>query len=237
MATADDKAFLAETNKRLGTKYTSVKAYLTDNGKLEPKGDKAAGRLQAVQNFRGKATRTKMVLSGSVFEEAKKLVPNAKGFMGAGGEPILTAASFLNNRFGMSIDTKGVTDATVLRTRLFAGILENLKKLDSQPTALQQAALQEALGSLGTDPTALPRVLDTYGESLRTKVDLHNQEVTDAEKRGVKFPFKPQIALPSKVSFPAVTTGAIAYLKANPNTKDDFESTFGPGTANKILGR
>jgi hypothetical protein len=170
-------------------------------------------------------------------EEAKKLVPGAKGFMGAGGEPMLTAASFLNNRFGMSINTEGVTDATILRTRLFAGILENLKKLDSQPTALQQAALQEALGSLGTDPTALPRVLDTYGESLRTKVDLHNQEVTDAEKRGVKFPFKPQIALPSKVSFPPVTEGAIAYLKANPNTKTDFESKFGPGTASKILGR
>ena len=170
-------------------------------------------------------------------EEAKKLIPGAKGFMGAGGEPVLTAASFLNNRFGMSIDTKGVTDATELRSRLFAGIIENLKKLDSQPTQLQQAALHEALGSLGTDPTALPRVLDTYGESLRTKVDLHNQEVTDAEKRGVKFPFKPQIALPSKVSFPPVTEGAIAYLKANPNTKTDFESKFGPGTASKILGR
>jgi hypothetical protein len=73
MATADDKAFLAETNKRLGTKYTSVKAYLTDNGKLEPKGEKAAGRLAAVQNFRGKAERKGMVLSGKVFEESKKI--------------------------------------------------------------------------------------------------------------------------------------------------------------------
>lgn len=73
MATAQDKSFLAETNKRLGTKYTSVKAYLTDNGKLEPKGAKAAGRLAAVENFRGKAKRTAMVLSGAVFEESKKI--------------------------------------------------------------------------------------------------------------------------------------------------------------------
>lgn len=73
MATADDKAFLADANKRLKTKYTSVKAYLTDNGKLDPKGDKAAGRLAAVENFREKAKRTKVVLSGGVFEEAKKL--------------------------------------------------------------------------------------------------------------------------------------------------------------------
>lgn len=73
MATADDKAFLAETNKRLGTKYTSIKAYLTDNGELEPKGAKAAGRLAAVENYRGKAKRTAMVLSGAVFEESKKI--------------------------------------------------------------------------------------------------------------------------------------------------------------------
>jgi hypothetical protein len=73
MATAQDKAFLAETNKRLGTKYTSIKAYLTDNGELEPKGAKAAGRLAAVENYRGKAKRTAMVLSGAVFEESKKI--------------------------------------------------------------------------------------------------------------------------------------------------------------------
>ena len=73
MATAQDKAFLAETNKRLGTKYTSIRAYLTDNGKLDPKGDKGTKRLAAVQNYRGKAERTKMVLSGKVFEESKKI--------------------------------------------------------------------------------------------------------------------------------------------------------------------
>jgi len=73
MATAQDKAFLAEINKRLGTKYTSVKAYLTDNGELEPKGSKAAGRLAALENFRGKSKRTAMVLSGAVFEESKKI--------------------------------------------------------------------------------------------------------------------------------------------------------------------
>lgn len=73
MATAQDKAFLDETNKRLGTKYTSVKAYLTDNGELEPKGSKAAGRLAALENFRGKSKRTAMVLSGAVFEESKKI--------------------------------------------------------------------------------------------------------------------------------------------------------------------
>lgn len=132
-------------------------------------------------------------------EKAKALIPGAKGFMGQGGEPMLQAASFLNNRLGTNIDTKGVTDAQELRSRLFFGILDNLKKLDSQPSAQQQAALQEALGSIGTDPSALPRVLDAFGESIRTKVDLHNQEVGSAETRGVKFPYDPKIKLPEAV--------------------------------------
>lgn len=138
-------------------------------------------------------------------DKAKALIPGAKGFMGQGGEPMLQAASFLNNRLGTNIDTKGVTDAQELRSRLFFGILDNLKKLDSQPSAQQQAALQEALGSIGTDPSALPRVLDAFGESIRTKVDLHNQEVGSAEARGVKFPYDPKIKLPEAVKPAGVT--------------------------------
>jgi hypothetical protein len=131
-------------------------------------------------------------------EAAKALIPTAKGFMGAGGEPLLAAASFLNNRLNTKIDTQGVTDANVLRSRLFFGILENLKKLDSQPSQSQQAALQEALGSLGTDPNALGRVLDAFGDSIRAKVDSHNTEMSDAETRGIKFPYNPRVVIKPK---------------------------------------
>jgi hypothetical protein len=129
-------------------------------------------------------------------EEAKKLVPSAKGFMGPGGEPMLKAASFLNNRLGTNIATEGITDATVLRSRLFTGVIENLRKLDAQPTQSQQQVLQDAIGNLGTDPNALPRVLDAFGDILREKVGAYNTEVKDAEARGVKFPYNPTIKLP-----------------------------------------
>ena len=129
-------------------------------------------------------------------EEAKKLIPSAKGFMGPGGEPMLKAASFLNNRLGTNIATEGITDATVLRSRLFTGVIENLRKLDAQPTQSQQQVLQDAIGNLGTDPNALPRVLDAFGDILREKVGSYNTEVKDAEARGVKFPYNPVIKLP-----------------------------------------
>lgn len=129
-------------------------------------------------------------------ERVKELVPEASKFMGTGGDAYLTAAKFLNNRLGTNIDVEGVKSAEELRSRLFMGVLDNLKKLDSQPSQQQQQAMQEAFGRLETDPNALPQVLDIWGDALRTKVGLYNKDVTDAETRGVKFPFKPQIDLP-----------------------------------------
>jgi len=136
------------------------------------------------------------------FEAAKEIVlsTNAKDFMGPGGDALRTAASFMNNRFGASINVEGVTDAGELKSRLFRGILDNLKKLDSNPTEQQQKALQEAIGSLGADPLALPRILDTFIEASRAQVDLYNEDVKSAEERGIKFPFNPYIKLPPLAS-------------------------------------
>lgn len=154
-------------------------------------------------------------------DAAKKLVPQAKGFMGAGGESVLQAASFLNNRLGTNIDTKGVESAEELRSRLFLGILDNLKKLDSQPSQQQQEALRIALGSIGTDPNALPRVLNVFEESIRTKVGLYNQEVGDAEQRGVKFPYNPKIKLP------AAPSGAGGLSPAEQAELDQLRARYG----------
>jgi hypothetical protein len=131
-------------------------------------------------------------------DKARSLVPKSADFMGPGGEPFLNAASFLNNRLGMNIKTEGVENATTLRSVLFSGVLDNLRKLDAQPTAGQQNILQQALGSIGTDPSALSNVLDAYEDILRDKVDLHNQEVQGSVQRGVKFPYDPTIKLPPR---------------------------------------
>lgn len=128
-------------------------------------------------------------------EKAKALIPSAKGFMGPGGEPLLDAAKFLNNRLGTTIATEGVKSAEELRTRIFFNIMDNLKKMDAQPSQQQQQIMQEALGKLGTDPNALPAVLDAFGDVIKGKVQLHNQEVNGAVQRGVKFPYDPIINL------------------------------------------
>ena len=152
-------------------------------------------------------------------EKAKALIPTAKGFMGTGGETMLEAAKFMNNRLGTSIDTTGIKSAEELNTRAFMGILDNLKKLDAQPSQSQQAALKQALGSLSTDPSAMSAVLDVFGDIVRTKVDIYNQEVTGAEARGIKFPYNPVIKLqgrtPANTGDIATDAGVAKVIKSN----------------------
>ena len=184
-------------------------------------------------------------------EAAKKLIPTASTFMGKGGEPLLAAASFLNNRLGLSISTQGVTDATVLRTRLFEGILDNLKKLDSQPSQEQQRVLSEALGNLGTDPAALEQILNRIAETVTDRVDRYNIDVTESEARGIKFPFKPQITLPQRPRAPGsaasqiptqstipsnIPQKAIDALNRGEGTEAQFDAIFGSGAAKRVKG-
>lgn len=146
MATADDKAFLDETNKRLGTKYTSVKSYLTDNGKLDPKGGKAAGRLQAVQNFRGKAKRSEMVLSGKVFEESKKIYGSTANLYN-----IPELKSIFDDAFVNQWDSD-----TLLRA------IDNTQWATSRTQAQETYDVQKA-----TDPVELQNKVDSFIPTVR----------------------------------------------------------------------
>ena len=185
-------------------------------------------------------TRTSLRNSKGAIDNINKaitLIPSSAQFMGPGGDPLLNAASFLNNRLGLNINTKGVTDATELRSRIFSNVIDTLKKLDSQPSERQQATLEKALGTIGEDPKALVNVLRAFQDVIRTKVEDYNKDVTDAELRGVKFPFKPQIDIGEYGGRTPPTSAAVAGLKANPGMRADFEDKFGPGSADKVLGK
>lgn len=123
-------------------------------------------------------------------ESAKAIVSQAKGFMGPAGESLLGAAKLLNDRLGTSINVQGVKGAEELRTRIFMNVMDNLKKMDAQPSQLQQQIMQQALGSLGTDPGALPKMLDAYSGALQNKVGIYHQQVDEAKSIGVNWPHK-----------------------------------------------
>lgn len=137
-------------------------------------------------------------------EDARALIPAAKGFMGPGGELSLDAASFLNNRLGTNINVAGIKNATELRSRMFQGIISTLKQLDSNPSVSQQAALQSATGSIGTDPNAMGRVLDVTQDILSGRVARYNKDATKASEK-LDFPFDMPIEMPTRKSATSTT--------------------------------
>jgi hypothetical protein len=103
--------------------------------------------------------------------------------------------------------------------------------MDSQPSQTQQIMLMDAMGRIGTDPNAVPDILSIYEEVLRENVETYNQDVTDAEAKGVKFPYKPQIDLgmPAerpKTALAAPKKGAVIdgfeFLGGNPADKANW---------------
>lgn len=143
----------------------------------------------------------------------------ARKYMGTGGQAFLSAAKFLKNRLGMDIDAKAIANAEEARTVLFQNVLNNLRKLDAQPSQQQQLIMQEALGNLDTDPDALARVVQVYEDVIRGRVEQHNREFAEMKANpnlANAFPYSLEIKLPEKSVTPppgAATPGTPVTVK------------------------
>ncbi len=138
--------------------------------------------------------------------EARKAIPNAIPFTGSLGERKLAATKFINNNIvaafrGMGADIKdiqpdAVANAEVLRSTLFVPILFSLKQLDSAPSEPQQKVMQESLGQITTDPSALPKIMDILEERLKFGMEKHNKMVEQAEAKGVPLATDLRVQMP-----------------------------------------
>ena len=117
-------------------------------------------------------------------------------YAGVGGETKLQTAKFLNNNFGTNISPDKIGNTEEFKSAAYMGIMENLKKTDSNPTMAQQNALKDAIGSLGTDPSALPRVVNVMRDVLINKAENHNRLVQQTIQNGVQYPYSIEIPLP-----------------------------------------
>jgi len=188
-----DSLTFGQTRIRRGAAPKAPGAVVTINDK---------GNIAATEGVVNSLIRTREGLAQAPtlwqnLEDAKALIPQAKNFMGAGGEFSLEAASFLNNRFGTNIDVKGVKNATELRSRMFQGIVSTLKQLDSNPSQSQQAALQQALGGLGTDPSAMEKVINVAQDIISGRVERYNKDATKASQK-LDFPIDMPIEMPTR---------------------------------------
>ena len=98
--------------------------------------------------------------------------------------------------------------------------------------------MQEALGSLDTDPDALEAVVQVYEDVIRGRVEQHNAEVAQVKGNKIPLPYDLAIKIPEKLTKPAISgppPEAIAELRANPSLKKQFDEVFGVGAADKAL--
>ncbi len=119
--------------------------------------------------------------------------------MGPFGESKLAITKFMRSNIpGMAnLKTEGVTNAEELQSTLFNQVMDNLKKMDASPSQYQQQVMQEAFGTLRTDPQSVPKILDVFSDILRNRVSIHNETVGSAEGRGTTFPYDVKVKLPS----------------------------------------
>ncbi len=151
-------------------------------------------------------------------------------YMGTGGEAFLSAAKFLKNRVGIDIDEKAIAAGEEVRTVLFQNVLNNLRKLDAQPSQQQQLIMQQALGSLDTDPDALPRVVQVYEDVIRGRVEQHNREFAEMKANpnlANAFPYSLEIKLPERAAAPPPSDSAGQIV--NVSTPEEARK-LAPGT-------
>ena len=177
------------------TAITNVQAF-------EPFKSKAQGQMGEVliKNFE---TLQNIPTAIRTLDRAAELAPQS--FAGSFGEQKLELAKFFNNNLGTNINPNKVANTEELRSALFTNVMENLKKLDASPSQEQQRVLQQSMGSLATDPTALPRVINTYKQILIDKAETHNKKVSQAESGPAKmeFPFDIRIPLQNTGGMPS----------------------------------
>jgi hypothetical protein len=154
-------------------------------------------------------------------ESARALIPQAT--TGAGAEVITNVANFARNRLGIEIDPKTVTSEQ-LRSQLFQGIIANLRQIDAQPTQSQQAALSQAIGTIGSDPRALDNILAFWADLSRARVNEFNRKVDESEKSDFRAPYNPRIKLPEPPSKESLLSpqikAAIEWAKDPKNAND-----------------
>lgn len=140
----------------------------------------------------------------------------AAEFMGPLGESKLALQKFFRSNVpGQgNLNLEGVTKAEELQSTLFNQVMDNLKKMDASPSQYQQQVMQEAFGTLRTDPASVPRIMDVFEDILRNRVAIHNETVGSAEKRGTQFPHDVRVNLKDKVrSFGSLQEAEAAGLK------------------------
>jgi len=125
-------------------------------------------------------------------------------YLGSGAEAKLAVTKFFNNNLGTNVNADKVVNTEEMRSALFQSTMENLKKVDAQPSQMQQQIMQQAFGTIGTDPAAIPKIVSVYKDILISKANEHNTRVKQSEEgpAKMKYAYDITVKLPEAVKTP-----------------------------------
>jgi hypothetical protein len=121
-------------------------------------------------------------------DKVEKLA-SSPAYLGSGAEAKLAITKFFNNNLGTNINADKVVGTEEMRSALFQSTMENLKKVDAQPSQMQQQIMQQAFGTIGTDPAAIPKIVSVYKDILVSKANEHNARVKESEEGPAKMKY------------------------------------------------
>ena len=128
-------------------------------------------------------------------QESRKAIAGG-AFLGSGADAKTDITKAAKSLFGIDIDSTKLSNSEYLRTTLGQGLLDNAKKLGANPTAEDSKRIDAIVGTISKDPTALSKALDFQEEMAIRAINKHNENVTDAERRGLSTPFNLTIQVP-----------------------------------------
>jgi hypothetical protein len=133
-------------------------------------------------------------------------------YLGSGAEVKLAITKLFNNNLGTNVNADKVSNTEEMRSALFQSTMENLKKVDAQPSQMQQQIMQQAFGTIGTDPAAIPKIVAVYKDILISKANEHNARVKQSEEgpAKIKYAYDITVKVPETAKPPA--TGALSNI-------------------------
>lgn len=119
-----------------------------------------------------------------LFNQSRKAIAGGV-YAGAGAEIKLMIARGLQAVGASGIDPEKVTNTEYLMTTLGSQLVGNLKSsFGGSPTEGERNELKKIIGSIGTDPAALNKIINWQEGVARRTISGHNTLLQSAQERG-----------------------------------------------------
>lgn len=174
---------------------STAEAIAAKGGEARVVDSSKAGAAKIMTGYEGAQAAVDMITSNV---EARKSISGG-AFQGTGAETKLAISKALNG-LGFNVAPEQVANTDYLQATLGQGILNKAKTLGANPTDNDARIIRSIVGSIGTDPNALNKLLDHQDLMANRAIEQHNKNYGEAAKRGFDAGFDLTIKPPTSAS-------------------------------------